>query len=208
MYSTQRRQVRLGGPQYFRVAERSKGPRFRDECRLGGLVERRRCLGPGGHGRADLEKNFSCPEGEHMQSSRAGWPEALVKACGALAGTLTVWPARATMCSPRKVSSTSPSSTVNISSKSWRCGGGPPPGGTCMSMRVYRPAVSSPVSRIVYVSPTTPRCGSVWSPSGRATARCRRGSSGGTGGCCAVAGLLFIALLLRGSRGGPYRRLT
>jgi hypothetical protein len=40
-------------------------------------------------------------------------------------------------------------STVNISSKSWRCGEGPPPGGTCMSMRVYRPAVSSPVSKIV-----------------------------------------------------------
>lgn len=35
---------------------------------------------------------------------------------------------------PVNVSSTSPSSTVNISSKSCRCGGGPPPGGTCTAV--------------------------------------------------------------------------
>ena len=76
-------------------------------------------------------------------------PAELVKECGALAGTLTVCPARATVVSPRNVTRTSPSRTVNISSKSWRCGGGPPPGGTCMSMRVYLPSVSRPVTRIV-----------------------------------------------------------
>ena len=94
-------------------------------------------------------KNSSCPAGAHMHSNRDGCPPALVKACGALAGTLMVSPARATMVSPRNVTWTSPSRTVNISSKSCRCGGGPPPGGTCMSMRVYRPAVSWPVTRIV-----------------------------------------------------------
>ena len=35
-------------------------------------------------------KNSSWPGGEHMHRRRAGLPEALVKACGALAGTLTV----------------------------------------------------------------------------------------------------------------------
>src|ERR1039457_475204 len=35
-------------------------------------------------------KKFSCPAGEQMHSSRAGRLEALVNACGALAGTLTV----------------------------------------------------------------------------------------------------------------------
>jgi hypothetical protein len=37
---------------------------------------------------------------EHRQSSRAAWSEALRKACGALAGTLTVWPARAIDVAP------------------------------------------------------------------------------------------------------------
>src|ERR1700722_846219 len=94
-------------------------------------------------------KNFSCPEGAHIHSNRDGVSAALVNECGALAGTLMVSPARATSVSPRKVTWTSPSSTVNISSKSCRCGGGPPPGGTCMSISVYFPAVSSPVTRIV-----------------------------------------------------------
>jgi len=80
---------------------------------------------------------------------RAAVSDALRKACGALAGTLTVSPVRIADVTPRKVSSISPSRRVNVSSKSWRCGGGPPPGGTCMSMRVKRPAVSAPVSRIV-----------------------------------------------------------
>ena len=66
---------------------------------------------------------FSCPGGEQIHSRRAGRPEELVKACGALAGTWTVSPARAIVRSPRKVSSTSPSSTLNVSSKSCRCGG-------------------------------------------------------------------------------------
>ncbi len=58
-----------------------------------------------------------------MHSSHAGRSETLRKACGALAGTLTVSPARATEGAPRNVTSASPSSTRNISSKSWRCGG-------------------------------------------------------------------------------------
>src|SRR6266478_962088 len=33
--------------------------------------------------------------------------------------------------------------------ESWPCGGGPTPGGTCISIRVNRPAVSIPDSRIV-----------------------------------------------------------
>ena len=56
--------------------------------------------------------------GAHMHSSRDGVPAALVNECGALAGTLTVSPARAVMVRPRNVTSTSPSKMVNISSKS------------------------------------------------------------------------------------------
>src|SRR5580704_2947565 len=126
-------------------------------------------------------KNSSWPAGAHMHNSRDGVSEALVKECGALAGTLMVCPARATMVSPRNVTRTCPVRTVNISSKSCRCGGGPPPGGTCMSMRVYLPAVSWPATRIVYVSPTSPICGRLWSESGRATVSLRDRSSGGTG---------------------------
>jgi len=80
-------------------------------------------------------KNSSCPAGEQMQSNRAGCWEALVKKCGALAGMLTLSPARMIDFLPRKVASISPSRTVKDSSKSWRWGGGPPPCGTCMSMR-------------------------------------------------------------------------
>src|ERR1700689_3842745 len=104
-------------------------------------------------------KNSSCPDGAHRHSNRDGVAAVLVNACGALAGTLMVSPARAISVWPRKVTWTSPSRTVNISSKSCRCGGGPPPGGTCMSMSVYFPAVSSPVTRIVLVSPTGPMWG-------------------------------------------------
>jgi hypothetical protein len=35
----------------------------------------------------------------------------------------------------------------------------PVAGGICMSIRQNRPAVSFPVKRMVYVSPTNPRCG-------------------------------------------------
>src|SRR6185312_2924826 len=53
-------------------------------------------------------KNSSCPEGAHMHSNRDGLSAALVNACGALAGTLMVWPARATSVSPLKVIRTPP----------------------------------------------------------------------------------------------------
>src|SRR3712207_8486159 len=75
-----------------------------------------------------------------MHSSRAGRSEALANECGALAGMLTVSPARTTDFSPRKVASISPSSTWNISSKSWRGGGGPPPGRQGSVVRQERPA--------------------------------------------------------------------
>jgi hypothetical protein len=74
-------------------------------------------------------------------------------------------PARATFTSPRNVNSISPSRTVNISSKSCRWGGGPPPGGTSMSISVYRPAVSSPATTMVYVSPAIATCGRLTSVS-------------------------------------------
>lgn len=60
---------------------------------------------------------------------------------------------------------------------------GPPPGGTCMSINVYFPVVSSPVTRMVQVSPTRPKCGSIVSSSGRATVMCRYESSEGIDGC-------------------------
>ncbi len=81
-----------------------------------------------GTGTPTWAKRSSCPAGAQMQSSRAALPDKLVKECGALAGMLTVWPACTVVVSPRKVASISPSKTVKDSSKSCRCGGGPPPG--------------------------------------------------------------------------------
>jgi len=72
------------------------------------------------------KKSSSCPAGEEMHSNRAGCWVALVKKCGALAGMLTLSPARMTDFLPRKVASISPARMVNDSSKAWRWGGGPP----------------------------------------------------------------------------------
>jgi hypothetical protein len=47
-------------------------------------------------GTPTARKNSSCPAGEQMQSNRAGFWEAFVKKCGALAGMLIVSPARTT----------------------------------------------------------------------------------------------------------------
>jgi hypothetical protein len=89
-----------------------------------------------GDGDADLAEELLLT-GRRAQAQQARRAvTGMRKTCGAFAGTLTVSPARATAVSPRNVSSISPSMTVNISSKSWRCGGGPPPGGTCMSISV------------------------------------------------------------------------
>ena len=66
-------------------------------------------------------KNSSWPDGAHRHSSRAGTVPAFVNECGAFTGTLIVSPARSTAVSPRKVACTSPSRTMNIFSKSWRC---------------------------------------------------------------------------------------
>src|SRR5271154_3237802 len=84
-------------------------------------------------------KNSSCPDGAHMHSNRDSLSPALVNACGALAGTLMVSPARATSVSPRKVTWTSPSSPVNISSKSWRCGSGWAHGGDRLEEDLAQP---------------------------------------------------------------------
>jgi hypothetical protein len=48
-------------------------------------------------------KNSSCPGGEHRHNSRAGRWLLLRNACGALAGMLTVSPARTTDLMPREV---------------------------------------------------------------------------------------------------------
>jgi len=88
-----------------------------DERSLGILAERRRDSVRDATGALRAKERF-LPGGVHMQSSRAAWPEAFRKACGALAGTLTVSRLSATRCWSRKLSSTSPSRTVNISSKS------------------------------------------------------------------------------------------
>src|SRR4051812_35206528 len=123
-------------------------------------------------------KYSSWPAGVHMHSMRAGAPEALRKLCGALAGILTVDPAGTVCFSPRKVNSISPSRMVNISSKSCRCGGGPPPSGTRISIRQYRPSVCSPVTSMAYVLPTSETY-VVPGSSGSATVRDRDGSSSG-----------------------------
>jgi len=94
-------------------------------------------------------KYSSRPAGEHVQSNLAGTAEEFRNWCGAFDGMLIVCPDRTICRLPRKVTSSSPSSTVKVSSKSWRCGGGPPPGGTCISIRQKRPAVSLPVRRTV-----------------------------------------------------------
>ena len=69
-------------------------------------------------GKPICAKNSSCPAGAQMHSSLAVCSEALMKLCGALAGMLTVSPARTIDFSPRKVTSISPASRVNDSSKS------------------------------------------------------------------------------------------
>src|SRR5580704_11489805 len=80
-------------------------------------------------------KNSSCPAGEHRQRRRAALPDLFLKECGAFDGIFKLAPAATSSVSPRKVNSISPSSSVNISSKSCRCGGGPPPSGTSISIR-------------------------------------------------------------------------
>src|ERR1035438_9734989 len=70
-------------------------------------------------------KKFSEPAGEQMQSSRAALEELLWNWCGAFEGILIVSPAFTIDFFPRKVASTSPSSRMKVSSKSWRCGPGP-----------------------------------------------------------------------------------
>lgn len=92
--------------------------RLCDEFSLSFFVERRGRLGPRPRGLTDFGEKLLLSGGAQRQSKRTASAEAFRKLCGALAGTLTVSPAFATRCWPRKVSSTSPSSTVNISSKS------------------------------------------------------------------------------------------
>ncbi len=70
----------------------------------------------------------------YSETGVAHWP-----GCGRLRPALTE-----DFC-PRKVASISPSSRMKDSSKSCRCGGGPPPGGICISIRQKRPIVSFPV---------------------------------------------------------------
>jgi hypothetical protein len=81
-------------------------------------------------------KNFSCPGGEHMHNNRAGCCEMFLNTCGALAGTLNDSPALAVVVSPRSVTSTVPSRTLNISSKSCRWGGGAGGGDVHVDQRV------------------------------------------------------------------------
>jgi hypothetical protein len=83
-----------------------------------------------------------------------------------------VSPVRTMRFSPRKMASSSPLRRMKVSSKSWRWGGGPPPGGTCRSIKQCRPAVSFSESSTVYVSPTKPRWGTFGS-SGSTMTSCR-----------------------------------
>jgi len=98
-------------------------------------------------------KKFSEPAGEQMHRRRAALEELLWNWCGAFERMLMLSPALTMDFFPRRVTSTSPSSRMNVSSKSWRCGPGPPPGGTCMSMTQKRPLVSSPVTVMVRFHP-------------------------------------------------------
>src|SRR5260370_35835814 len=134
-----------------------------------------------GTGTPTCRKNSSWPAGEQMHSIRTARVEEFRNWCGAFAGIFTVWPARTTTIVPGTVASSSPSRTVNVSSKLCRCGGGPPPGGTCISIRQNWPAVSLPVRRIVYVSPTTPMCRTFSPESGLVAVSFWRGWAGGRG---------------------------
>ena len=62
-----------------------------------------------------------------MQWSRVAFEVVLWKRWGALAGMLMVSPAFTVDFLPRNVASVSPSRRIKVSSKSWRCGGGPTP---------------------------------------------------------------------------------
>src|SRR6476660_257289 len=104
---------------------------LRRECKGLGLelrLRRRRELGwRRSSSTPTSRKKFSSPDGEQRHSNRTGSPDPLWNWCGALDGMLTVSPACTVDFLPRKVTSSSPSSIMNVSSKSWRCGGGPPP---------------------------------------------------------------------------------
>ena len=65
-------------------------------------------------------KNSSWPAGEQVQSSLAGAAEKFRNRCGAFDGMLIVSPERTVCLTPRKVNSSSPTRTVNVSSKLWR----------------------------------------------------------------------------------------
>jgi hypothetical protein len=95
--------------------------------------------------------------GGRADTEHAYWPGgSVVKLMGRVGGMFSVSPARTVDFLPRKVASTTPSSRIKVSSKSCRCGGGPPPGGMCISITQKRPSVCSPVTVMVYVSPTGP----------------------------------------------------
>jgi hypothetical protein len=80
-------------------------------------------------------KNLSFPAGEQIQSKRTGLDEALWNWWGAFAGMFSVLPAHTTDLSPRKVASISPSSRMNVSSKSCRCGVDHPRAGCAYRLR-------------------------------------------------------------------------
>ena len=139
------------------------GARLRDHamkaaCFVG--AERRRRLGAGGDRLPDQGEELFMACGRARHSSRDGVPVALVNECGALAGTLIV-SRRAVVVCPRNVTLAGVQHgehLLEVDTVPRR----PAAGGTCMSTRVYLPSVSTkaPATRIVYVSPTSPICGS------------------------------------------------
>ena len=122
-----------------------------------GVAERRGRGGAGRDGIAELCEVLLKPEGTTVQSSRAWSCAALRNVCGALAGMLAVSPSSKSAAgrSPTRTS-TEPSRTRKHSSKSCRCGGGPPPGGISMSIIAKRPAVCSPEAHGVGVGEERP----------------------------------------------------
>ena len=130
----------VGGPASGVLEEFSpvlgrEGFGFGAELGLRGFGEGWGRCGVGGDADAELEEEVLLAGGGAGAEEADGLVGAVVELVGVLAGMWMVWPARTLDFWPRKVASSSPATREKVSSKSWRWGEGPPPGGVCMSVR-------------------------------------------------------------------------
>ena len=113
------------------------------------LVEFRRRRGPSRNGRSHLRKKFLLPGWRADTDQTGGVGRSVVKTMRGVGGNVY-----GVACFHDGFPTTKRRLHFSfqenkISSKSWRCGGGPPPGGMCISITQNLPAVSAPVTVMV-----------------------------------------------------------